>query len=74
MRLEVGLELDARFAVDRLSAALSEVSAAVESLRASPAVSDFEDVPVTLEEVYAALMSRPADGGAGGATSGRSTE
>jgi ABC-2 type transport system ATP-binding protein len=39
--------------------------AAVAALQASPGVSDFEDVPVTLEEVYAALMARSANGAAG---------
>lgn len=34
--------------------------AAVAALRASPNVSDFEDAAVSLEEVYAALMARPA--------------
>ena len=33
-------------------------AAAVAALRAAPGVSDFEDTPVTLEEVYAALMAR----------------
>jgi ABC-2 type transport system ATP-binding protein len=36
--------------------------AAVAALRAAPGVSDFEDVPVTLEEVYAALMARSTNG------------
>jgi ABC-2 type transport system ATP-binding protein len=36
--------------------------AAVAALRANPNVSDFEDSAVTLEEVYAALMARPAGG------------
>jgi ABC-2 type transport system ATP-binding protein len=40
---------------------------AVESLRTAPGVTDFEDTPVTLEEVYAALMSRSANGTGGGA-------
>ena len=31
-----------------------------------PGVTDFEDVPVTLEEVYAALMARSANGTGGG--------
>ncbi len=35
---------------------------AVAALQHSPGVSDFEDVPVTLEEVYAALMARSANG------------
>jgi ABC-2 type transport system ATP-binding protein len=35
---------------------------AVAALRGSPGVSDFEDTPVTLEEVYAALMARVANG------------
>jgi ABC-2 type transport system ATP-binding protein len=43
---------------------------AVAALRGSEGVSDFEDAPVTLEEVYAALMVRSANGtahaGAGG--------
>lgn len=39
---------------------------AVTALRAHPGVSDFEDVPVTLEEVYAALMARSANGTAPG--------
>ena len=38
--------------------------AAVEALRHRPGVTDFEDVPVTLEEVYAALMARSANGSA----------
>jgi ABC-2 type transport system ATP-binding protein len=37
---------------------------AVAALRVSPNVSDFEDDAVTLEEVYAALMSRPGSNGA----------
>jgi ABC-2 type transport system ATP-binding protein len=41
-------------------------AAAVASLRGGPGVTDFEDVPVTLEEVYAALMARSANGTAGG--------
>jgi len=36
--------------------------AAVAVLRESTGVSDFEDAPVTLEEVYAALMARSANG------------
>jgi ABC-2 type transport system ATP-binding protein len=36
--------------------------AALVALSKSAGVSDFEDVPVTLEEVYAALMSRSANG------------
>jgi ABC-2 type transport system ATP-binding protein len=36
--------------------------AAVAALRASASVSDFEDAAVTLEEVYAALMARSANG------------
>ena len=36
--------------------------AAVAALQSSPACRDFEDVPVTLEEVYAALMARSANG------------
>jgi ABC-2 type transport system ATP-binding protein len=35
---------------------------AVAALRRSPNVSDFEDAAVTLEEVYAALMARSANG------------
>jgi ABC-2 type transport system ATP-binding protein len=35
---------------------------AVAALRQSPGVSDFEDTAVTLEEVYAALMARSANG------------
>ncbi len=35
---------------------------AVQALRTNPNVSDFEDVPVTLEEVYAALMARSENG------------
>ena len=31
---------------------------AIAALKNNPGVSDFEDVPVTLEEVYAALMAR----------------
>lgn len=38
--------------------------AAVAALRGSPGVSDFEDTAVTLEEVYAALMARSANGAA----------
>ncbi|HEX4612526.1 MAG TPA: ABC transporter ATP-binding protein [Urbifossiella sp.] len=34
--------------------------AAVETLRAAPGVTDFEDAALTLEEVYTALMARPA--------------
>jgi ABC-2 type transport system ATP-binding protein len=41
--------------------------AAVAALRSRAGVSDFEDVPVTLEEVYAALMAR-ATNGTNGAT------
>jgi ABC-2 type transport system ATP-binding protein len=41
-------------------------AAAVAALQAAPGISDFEDVPVTLEEVYAALMSRSANGSANG--------
>jgi ABC-2 type transport system ATP-binding protein len=37
---------------------------AVAALRERPGVSDFEDVAVTLEEVYAALMARSANGAA----------
>lgn len=37
---------------------------AIENLKLSPNVSDFEDSPVSLEEVYAALMSRSANGSA----------
>jgi ABC-2 type transport system ATP-binding protein len=37
---------------------------AVDALRLSTNVSDFEDVAVSLEEVYAALMSRSANGSA----------
>ncbi|HSQ55196.1 MAG TPA: ABC transporter ATP-binding protein [Gemmata sp.] len=36
--------------------------AAVAAMRQFAGVSDFEDVPVTLEEVYAALMARSANG------------
>jgi ABC-2 type transport system ATP-binding protein len=39
--------------------------AALDALRSKPGISDFEDVPVTLEEVYAALMARSANGGVG---------
>jgi ABC-2 type transport system ATP-binding protein len=39
---------------------------AVTALRESPGVSDFEDTPVTLEEIYAALMARSANGTGGG--------
>ena len=39
--------------------------AALAGLRGNPGVTDFEDVPVTLEEVYAALMARSANGTAG---------
>jgi len=39
---------------------------AVAALRGRAGVSDFEDVPVSLEEVYAALMARSANGAAGG--------
>jgi ABC-2 type transport system ATP-binding protein len=35
---------------------------AVAALRGRPGISDFEDVPVTLEEVYAALMARSTNG------------
>jgi len=35
---------------------------AVSALREATGVSDFEDAPVTLEEVYAALMARPQNG------------
>lgn len=38
----------------------------IASLRNNPEVSDFEDVPVSLEEVYSALMSRSTNGTAGG--------
>ena len=38
--------------------------AAVAALRSSPGVSDFEDTAVSLEEVYAALMARSANGAA----------
>lgn len=41
--------------------------AAVAGLRSAPGVTDFEDAPVTLEEVYAALMARGATGGPIGA-------
>ena len=44
--------------------------AAVAALRDSQGVSDFEDVPVTLEEVYAALMARSTNGTAAGAANG----
>jgi ABC-2 type transport system ATP-binding protein len=37
-------------------------SSAIESLKGNPNVSDFEDTPVSLEEVYAALMSRSSNG------------
>ena len=40
--------------------------AAIEALQRTPGVTDFEDVPVTLEEVYAALMARSANGTGGG--------
>lgn len=40
--------------------------AAVAALRDRAGITDFEDVPVTLEEVYAALMARSANGTAGG--------
>ena len=39
---------------------------AIEALQRMPGVTDFEDVPVTLEEVYAALMARSANGTGGG--------
>ena len=39
-------------------------AAAVAAAPSRPGVSDFEDVPVTLEEVYAALMARSANGSA----------
>lgn len=35
---------------------------AIEALKRSPEISDFEDVPVTLEEVYAALMAKSTSG------------
>jgi len=38
------------------------IASAVAALKGSPDVSDFEDVPVSLEEVYAALMARSANG------------
>jgi ABC-2 type transport system ATP-binding protein len=44
--------------------------AAVAALRESQGVTDFEDVPVTLEEVYAALMARSTNGTAAGAANG----
>ena len=37
---------------------------AVAALRNRPDVTDFEDQPVALEELYAALMSKSADNGA----------
>lgn len=37
---------------------------AVEALRNRPDVTDFEDLPVALEELYAALMSKAPDSGA----------
>ena len=43
---------------------------ALATLRDSEGVSDFEDVPVTLEEVYAALMARSANGVAATHTAG----
>ena len=46
--------------VDRVWAAPDAVAA----LRESPGVSDFEDTAVSLEEVYAALMARSANGAA----------
>jgi ABC-2 type transport system ATP-binding protein len=39
---------------------------AVAALRDRAGVSDFEDVPVSLEEVYAALMARSSNGTSGG--------
>lgn len=39
---------------------------AIAALRSKPGVSDFEDVPVSLEEVYAALMARSANGSTAG--------
>jgi ABC-2 type transport system ATP-binding protein len=44
--------------------------AALAALRATEGVSDFEDVPVTLEEVYAALMARSANGTAANSAGG----
>jgi ABC-2 type transport system ATP-binding protein len=41
-------------------------SQAINALKSNPDVSDFEDVPVTLEEVYAAFMSRSRNGVADG--------
>ncbi len=40
------------------------IQSAIEALKASPEVSDFEDTAVTLEEVYAALMARSTNGAA----------
>jgi len=40
--------------------------AAIAALRSSPDISDFEDVPVSLEEVYSALMARSTNGSTGG--------
>jgi ABC-2 type transport system ATP-binding protein len=45
-------------------------AAAVAALRDAHGVTDFEDVPVTLEEVYAALMARSANGSAPAAANG----
>jgi ABC-2 type transport system ATP-binding protein len=42
------------------------VPGAIAALRSNPDVSDFEDVPVSLEEVYSALMARSANGNSGG--------
>jgi ABC-2 type transport system ATP-binding protein len=39
---------------------------AIEALRRNPEISDFEDVPVSLEEVYSALMARSTNGSANG--------
>ncbi|HEV3386896.1 MAG TPA: ABC transporter ATP-binding protein [Gemmata sp.] len=39
---------------------------AIAALRNNPDVSDFEDVPVSLEEVYSALMARSTNGSPGG--------
>jgi ABC-2 type transport system ATP-binding protein len=38
------------------------VPAAVEALRSTPGVTDFEDSPVTLEEAYTAFMTRSTNG------------
>jgi ABC-2 type transport system ATP-binding protein len=41
---------------------------AIAALRNNPDFSDFEDVPVSLEEVYSALMARSTNGSASGST------